>query len=363
MLRRKVLSFISRLGPIIRPFLVLSAFILLFLLPSPILPFSKKTYVDENALQPGQASVYWGWEQVRISDDISRQVRELEFADSAERAHFVSSKLASFGLQPETQQYTFHLPSTDSPYRVSGINTYARSMSPRADGREAFIIAASWLSRWDGSDDPEAEGEQADYTRAKQNHHRINVRGVSILLALAKYLTEQSHWSKDLIFVLSDGYLDGMQAWSSAYFAGQSEELSFSETATIEPLTCAGSAVWNSVAIDFPSDSFSALEILHDGSNGQLPNMDVLNTVVRIAEKMGHVPVRLPGAGPSQSDFSYIDDQPGGGWGAIGKFLEEKLGWGWRGVANYQRGAQNIVEQVRAQSVGRPTGIHGLLQR
>jgi GPI-anchor transamidase subunit GAA1 len=29
--------------------------------------------------------------------------------------------------------------------------------------------------------------------------------------------TEYSLWAKDLVFVISDGYLDGMHAWLSAY--------------------------------------------------------------------------------------------------------------------------------------------------
>jgi hypothetical protein len=28
---------------------------------------------------------------------------------------------------------------------------------------------------------------------------------------------EYAHWSKDIIFVISDGHLDGMHAWLSAY--------------------------------------------------------------------------------------------------------------------------------------------------
>lgn len=30
-------------------------------------------------------------------------------------------------------------------------------------------------------------------------------------------LAEYSLWAKDLVFVISDGYLDGMQAWITTY--------------------------------------------------------------------------------------------------------------------------------------------------
>lgn len=61
----------------------------------------------------------------------------------------------------------------------------------------------------------------------------INIRGVSTILALANFLKRTklkicliamadrflgySLWAKDIIFVISDGYLDGMHAWLSAY--------------------------------------------------------------------------------------------------------------------------------------------------
>lgn len=35
--------------------------------------------------------------------------------------------------------------------------------------------------------------------------------------AMTDRLLGQSLWAKDIIFVISDGYLDGMQAWISSY--------------------------------------------------------------------------------------------------------------------------------------------------
>ena len=65
----------------------------------------------------------------------------------------------------------------------------------------------------------------------------LNLRGVSTVLALAGSLKsefgypgvylglyprkESSFWAKDLVFVVSDGYLDGMQAWTSTYHGAE----------------------------------------------------------------------------------------------------------------------------------------------
>ena len=86
-----------------------------------------------------------------------------------------------------------------------------------------MVISASWLSRTGDGDGT------------------LNLRGVSTVLALAAFLkrkllysvndvpfqypppppTDQSYWAKDIVFVISDGYLDGMQAWLGAYHGSE----------------------------------------------------------------------------------------------------------------------------------------------
>lgn len=63
----------------------------------------------------------------------------------------------------------------------------------------------------------------------------LNLRGVATVLALSRYvkrknmlnycislpydhfLLEYSLWARDIIFIISDGYMEGMQAWLSEY--------------------------------------------------------------------------------------------------------------------------------------------------
>lgn len=124
------------------------------------------------------------------------------------------------------QSYTFEIPSQAGIKKINGINTYARFPAARGDGREAFVLAASWKSAWDGKNDPELkeafakkedlEGAMSDYER--RGVRRINIRGIATTLLLARHLSGYGHWSKDLIFVFSDGELEGIQAWTSSYF-------------------------------------------------------------------------------------------------------------------------------------------------
>jgi GPI-anchor transamidase subunit GAA1 len=87
-----------------------------------------------------------------------------------------------------------------NPKNITGTNAYAISRSPRTSGTEAMVIAASWISR-------QEEGE----------NKQPNLRGIATVLALAQSLQVQSVWAKDLIFLISDSYLDGAHAWLNAY--------------------------------------------------------------------------------------------------------------------------------------------------
>ena len=133
------------------------------------------------------------------------------------------------GIPSEVQDYTFNLKhqvcgilsdlsaTHDLLKTLSGSNTYAILPAPRSSGVEAMVISAPWLSH------------------SNETTSAPNVRGISTVLALAKFLkswfqyrtdrtrklislsSEYSFWAKDLIFIISDGSLEGMHAFLSAY--------------------------------------------------------------------------------------------------------------------------------------------------
>lgn len=83
-------------------------------------------------------------------------------------------------------------------------------------------------------------------------------------------MTDFSYWGKDIILVVGDGYLDGMQAWLAAYHgASQSGTFTFcplNESGTdrviglvTEPLEFQSGVVWTALNIDYPGHSFSHL--------------------------------------------------------------------------------------------------------
>ena len=65
---------LARILPFLAPLLIAFSFLLAILLVSPSEPFARKVYVDENALQPGSATVEWGWTQVDLADRAAARI-------------------------------------------------------------------------------------------------------------------------------------------------------------------------------------------------------------------------------------------------------------------------------------------------
>ena len=82
---------------------------------------------------------------------------------------------------------------------------------------------------------------------------------------------DHSYWAKDIVFVISDGYLDGMQAWLGTYHGSeQYSKLScichlFNCLAFLglqaEPLNLYSGVIWTALNIDYPGHSFSHLGV------------------------------------------------------------------------------------------------------
>lgn len=73
----------------------------------------------------------------------------------------------------------------------------------------------------------------------------------------------------------------GPQAWVDAYHDTH-------QSPAIQSLPLKSGALQGALVIDYPFDHrFESIHILYDGINGQLPNLDLMNTVVSISGHMG----------------------------------------------------------------------------
>ncbi|KAH9934715.1 Gaa1-domain-containing protein [Fomitopsis serialis] len=296
----------------------------LWMVAIPLPTLGQRAYIDENALQPGQVNTYWSWEDVHRADRFLEALEQLRDrnASRAEIADYLVTEFRKAGLAADTQEYAF----TTTSESKTGVNTYAIFSSPRASRTEAMIISASWLSRT-------GEGDGT-----------LNLRGVSTVLSLAWFLRGYSLWAKDLIFVVSDGYLDGMQAWVTTYHGVLQPNIQ------AEPLRLSSGVIWTALNIDYPGHSFSHLGVFFEGLNGRLPNQDLINSFQRISQYTGGVPMIV---------YDHQDSEDGLGlppW-TPGSIKDNDQ------LKEYARRAKNIVRHVGYQARGQASGVHGLLHQ
>ncbi|CAE6465896.1 unnamed protein product, partial [Rhizoctonia solani] len=254
------------------------------------------------------------------------------------RASYFRDELAKLGLPAAVQPYTIYAPTGD----IEGVNAYSIYAAPRSSGSEAIVLSASWKSlKWD------EDGS-------------LNLRGVATILALAGYLKRYTLWAKDIIFVINDGYMDGMHAWLSAYHGFEHARWSDLET---QPLSLLGGVIWTALCIDYPGHSFSHLGVYFEGLNGRLPNQDLLNSVLNIARYSNGVSVlaydildHLRTDHPS--DFgpwmSYL-------WTYVPKSIQQLLND--PNLKLFENRADIVSRGIAWQASGRASGVHGLFHQ
>ncbi|KAK0610451.1 Gaa1-like protein [Bombardia bombarda] len=240
---------ILKLPPYLSLLCILVGVVWLFLLPKN--EYSRRTYISENALLPGQVHTYFGGSDQNVFRAYKHEVNALVHQSNIEINDKLESILKGLGLKVGRQNFTYH----SAGHVYSGENTYAILQAPRGDATEAIVLVAAWKN---------AKGE-------------LNRNGVALLLTLARYFKRWSLWSKDIIFLLTPDSIAGPQAWVDAYHDAH-------DSSRVDSLPLKSGALQGAVAIDYVrEDRFESVHIVYDGINGQLPNLDLINSVVNIA--------------------------------------------------------------------------------
>lgn len=293
-----VLNWMPRLS------ILLATVSFLWLLALPHQGYSKRTYVSESALLPGNANLLYQWTDSMAAEAYRETVERISTLSSLERAQALEREFAEIGLKAATQSYTLNT-STASK---SGVNTYAVFYAPRSDGTEALVLSASWTSR----------------------DKITNTNAVAMLLSLGKMFKRTSHLSKDIVFVVSDGDTEGLQAWLKAYHGNEQNTYERSE----EALRVRSGAIQAALNLDFAgTGDYNALGIFFEGVNGQLPNLDMINSVADIAASVAPVELTLH---------------------------DELVPMTENVTKNYINSLKRMLYMMKYQAVGTPTGNHGL---
>lgn len=180
---------------------------------------------------------------------------ELQEADNYRRSKALEGIFLEHNLKVATQKYNY----TVSNHTLANENVYAILQGPRADATEAIVLIGAWKNMKD----------------------EVNTSGVALVLTLARYFKRWSLWSKDIILLIPGDSTIGPQAWVDAYHNGHDERY-------VESLKIKSGALQGAVAVDYPAGPwghrYDKLHVVYDGINGQLPNLDLFNTAVQIAQ-------------------------------------------------------------------------------
>lgn len=201
----------------------------------------RTTYISENALMPTQAYSYFRESEWNILRGYRAQVEILKPLPIQDRNMQVKLWLEDFGVKSAVYQ--------DKEY---GETLYGVLNAPRGDGTESIVLVAPW----------------------KNSEDEYNAGGVALALSLSRFFSRWPVWSKNIIVVLSDNPEESLRAWVKAYHTS---------------LDLTGGSIESAVILDYPgtNDFFQYIELYYDGLNGELPNLDLVNIAVHIAEHEG----------------------------------------------------------------------------
>ncbi|KAG6390075.1 hypothetical protein SASPL_151554 [Salvia splendens] len=338
----------------------------LALLLLPVL--AKNTYISENALMPGSASA------MLSSDDASdghvflnkiMSISSMSKNSGIEIPELIAKHITESG--GEVNYHKFQ-PLSDSFHPLQffvgpdagivqdnysstsyGVNTVGIVRAPRGDGKEAIIIVTP-------------------YNSVKPTTSEALSLGVAY--SVFTLLSRVSWLAKDIIWVAADsrhGEHAAVAAWLRDYYTLSSGDLEHEVTSVKREGVSNGfrragtmaAALVIKVADSSTGFEKDGLKIYAEASNGQMPNLDLINIDNYLAVHGQGLQVRV------EKIWSLLDSwwlySLGELQELIGK-VAKSLNPGWKfGIpaSDYVEGCATLASSLYNQALGVPTGPHG----
>lgn len=153
---------------------------------------------------------------------------------------------------------------------------------------------------------------------------------LTINFQLSTFRTEQKYWAKDIIFLITEQEQLGMQAWLDAYQGTDESDVLKSGT-----LEARAGSIQAAINLEIQGFDIDYIDVKIEGLNGQLPNLDLVNLVNRIALKEGLASGHRQTSNKRRS-------------GAKSKM---------------QANLKHVIGMILTQATGVPNGNHGLFHR
>ncbi|XWS40694.1 hypothetical protein CRYUN_Cryun17cG0017600 [Craigia yunnanensis] len=350
----------------------------LFLLPV----LAKNTYISENALMPGSASPMLSNQHISNGNRLVKDLTGSKLKSSEtgiESQRIIAQYMLDLGAEvsfhkfhPQLNQFhPLHFFSTPDSgimqenYSCSsyGINTVGIIRAPRSDGKEAIILVTPYNTLKSGL------GEALS---------------VGIAYSVFSLLTQVTWLAKDIIWLVADsryGEYEAVAVWLRDY-----QTPKFSSLSTINAEMCpdinnlyelnvnsiAGSKFSNSfrragtmaaalvLKVRDQSEQFEdTISIYAEASNGQMPNLDLINVVNYLAVHRQGLRVKVEKLW-SLLNSSWLRNL-GEIFESLGK-VAKSLNPEWKfGIpaTEYVEGIATLASSLYYQALGVPTGPHG----
>jgi len=280
--------------------------VFLLVLPHPL--YNDKTYFSENALLPGLVTSSYNEDRaaIRYHSDL---VEENKKYPGHAPFPWLVAQFKQLGLEVHQQQFSLNYPLANNSF--TGTNVYAILRAPKASSTEALVLSAPH--------------------RPPNSPHQATDAGIAVLLSAAKFFRSQIYWAKDIIFLVTEHEFLGAQAWLEGYHG-----VSYGEgVLNAGDLPARAGSIQAAINLELSSEFPTHLNVKIEGLNGQLPNLDLVNLVNRLALREG-MHQMFQGA----EDHSRPDSYTG-----------------------YMRSLKTMLNMMTSQATGVPSGNHGLYHR
>eukprot|EP00092_Neocalanus_flemingeri_P071307 GFUD01087632.1.p1 GENE.GFUD01087632.1~~GFUD01087632.1.p1 ORF type:complete len:650 (-),score=226.04 GFUD01087632.1:40-1989(-) len=284
----------------------LSGLVFLLVLPHPL--YNAKTYFSENALLPGLVTSSYNEDRAAMRYHTDLVEENKKYPGHAPFPWLVA-QFKQLGLEVYQQQFSLTYPLANNSF--TGTNVYAILRAPKASSTEALVLAAPH--------------------RPPNSPHQSTDAGIAVLLSAAKFFRSQIYWAKDIIFLVTEHEFLGMQAWLEGYHG-----VSYGEGVLMAgELPARAGSIQAAVNLELSSEFPTHLNVKIEGLNGQLPNLDLVNLVNRLALREG-----MHQMFQGVEDHSRPDSYTG-----------------------YMRSLKTMLNMMASQATGVPSGNHGLFHR
>lgn len=339
--------------------------IALLFLPS----LAKNTYLSENALIPGSANPLFSSEDVTEANKFIKGIEAAagESRGGMEMSKFIVQQMKDLGAEvcyhefiPHSKHFhplKFFTSMTNDlavrpngTYSNSGTNTIGIIRAPRGDGKEAIVLVTPY------------------------NPQRVQANEVlSLALGFSVFsLLSRAAWlSKDIVWLSADsqfGEYTSVSAWLNQYhnpmFVGgvKHEPDGIAEKAEFTDFKRAGTmaaALIFKVGETRNYGDRDSVTMYAEASNGQMPNLDLLNVVHYLAvHRQGfRVNIETISSLLSSAWLRAIAEVIH----TLGSILR-KINPDWKldiSAPDYVEGTANLASSIYNQALGVPTGSHG----